>query len=344
MSDVSPLSETLERKGLLPFAAPSYWLNLASEDYRTCRRDENGVPLDPILAQALPSAAELIDAPLESEDPLREKEHSPLPRLVHQYSSRLLIRVTGACPLYCRHCFRRNLLPSEREFISSKEILQAQGYLKEHPELREVLISGGDPLSVPTEILETLFARLREARPGIFLRLCTRAPVSLPERIDEALLSMLRKYKPLRLVIQANHPKELSGLFLEKIEKVLAAGIPVRSQTVLLKGVNDDTNTLETLFSGLCRAGVDPYYLFQGDLARGSSHFRVPLSRGLAMYEELRTRLSGLEMPRYAVDAPDGAGKLYLPESVVSRQEDEQGAYWLLRAPDGSLHRYPEEA
>lgn len=299
--------------------------------------------MDPILAQALPSPAELTDVPLESLDPLNEEAHSPTPRLVHQYSSRLLVRATGTCPLYCRHCFRRNLLPSERGFITSEEILQAQGYLKEHPEIREILVSGGDPLSATTEALEKLFARLREARPGIFLRLCTRAPVSLPERIDDTLISMLKQYKPLRIVIQANHPKELSGLFLEKIDKVISAGIPVRSQTVLLRGVNDGADILEALFSGLSRAGVDPYYLFQGDLARGSSHFRVPLSRGLAIYQELRIRLSGLEMPRFAVDAPDGAGKLYLPESVVSRQKDESGEYWLLRAPDDSLHRYPEE-
>jgi lysine 2,3-aminomutase len=344
MSDISPHSETLERNGLLPYAAPRYWLDLASEDPESCRRDDKGVPLDPILAQALPSAAELAEAPMESDDPLREKEHSPLPRLVHQYSSRLLIRVTGTCPLYCRHCFRRNLLPSERGFISSEEILRAQGYLKEHPELREILISGGDPLSAPTEKLEALFAKLRAARPDILLRLCTRAPVSSPERVDDALLAMLRNYRPLRIVIQANHPRELSQLFLKKIGEIIDAGLPVRSQTVLLRGVNDDPDTLEALFAGLCRAGADPYYLFQGDLAAGTAHFRVPLSRGLAIYQGLRTRLSGLEMPRYAVDAPDGAGKLYLPESVVSRQKDAEGEYWLLRAPDGSLHRYPEEA
>ncbi len=344
MSDDITLSKALEQKGLLPYAAPAYWLNLASEDYRNCRRDEKGVPLDPILAQALPSPAELIDAPMESKDPLYEKEHSPLPRLVHQYSSRLLIRATGTCPLYCRHCFRRNLLPSEKNFITDIEILQAERYLQNHPEVREVLVSGGDPLTASTEVLEKLFARLRRARPGIFLRLCTRAPVSLPERVDEKLLSMLKNYKPMRIVLQANHPKELSSLFLEKIEKILGAGIPVRSQTVLLRGINDDADTLESLFVGLSRAGVDPYYLFQGDLATGTAHFRVPLSRGLAIYQELRTRLSGLEMPRYAVDAPDGAGKLYLPESVVSLQKEGQSGYWLLRAPDGSLHRYPEEA
>lgn len=340
MSDDVALPGALEKKGPLPYAAPPYWLDLASEDYKNCRRDEKGVPLDPILAQALPSPAELIDAPLESEDPLREEEHSPLPRLVHQYASRLLIRVTGTCPLYCRHCFRRNLLPSEQGFISDEEIFLVQQYVQNHPELREVLISGGDPLSASTERLEALFAKLREARSGIFFRLCTRAPVSLPERVDGKLVSMLKKYKPLRMVIQANHPKELSSLFLEKIDMILAAGIPVRSQTVLLRGINDDAGVLEALFVGLSRAGVDPYYLFQGDLAAGTAHFRVPLSRGLTIYGELRKRLSGLEIPRYAVDAPDGAGKIYLPEGLIGLES----GFWRLKAPDGSIHFYPEEA
>jgi lysine 2,3-aminomutase len=150
---------------------------------------------------------------------------------------------------------------------------------------------------------------------------------------------MLSRFKPLRIVIQANHPAELSPLFIEKTAMLVGAGIPVRSQTVLLRGINDSADTLEELFSSLVRAGVDPYYLFQGDLASGTAHFRVPLSRGLHIYEELRSRLSGLELPRYAVDAPDGAGKLYLPECVTGLVD----AFWLLRAPDGSIHSYPEE-
>jgi len=330
----------LEAASALPFAATGYWLGLANEDYRDCHKDDRGVPLDPILAQVLPSPPELSRGSLESPDPLSEKDHSPLPRLVHQYRSRILLRTTGECPVYCRHCFRRSLLPRERGFMDTSEQERAREYLATHPEVREVLVSGGDPLSASTVKLEGLFTRLRAGRPGILLRLCTRAPVTLPDRVDAELIAMLARYKPLRVVIQANHPAELSPLFAERIGALVDAGIPVRSQSVLLRGVNDSADTLEALFSGLVRLGVDPYYLFQGDLAAGTAHFRVPLSRGLAIYEELRGRLSGLEIPRYAVDAPDGAGKVYLPESALG-QED---GFWQLRGPDGSIHLYPEEA
>jgi len=323
----------------LPFAATPYWLGLASEDWRDCRRDSRGTPLDPILAQTLPSKAELESLPLESVDPLSESEHSPFPRLVHQYPSRILLRCTGECPMYCRHCFRRSLLAEERDFLGETAQEGVKAYLSAHPEVREVLVSGGDPLSASTAKLEGLFKKLRTGRPGILIRLCTRAPVTLPDRVDGELVAMLSRFKPLRIVIQANHPAELSPLFIEKIAMLVGAGIPVRSQTVLLRGINDSADTLEELFSGLVRSGVDPYYLFQGDLASGTAHFRVPLSRGLRIYEELRRRLSGLEIPRYAVDAPDGAGKLYLPECVTGLVD----GYWLLRAPDGSIHSYPEE-
>lgn len=324
----------------LPFAATPYWLSLASEDWHSCSKDSRGVPSDPILAQALPSPAEHEGLPGESTDPLSESAHSPLPRLVHQYASRILIRCTGECPLYCRHCFRRSLLAEERGFMNEAAQVAVGAYLSKHPEVREVLVSGGDPLSASTAMLEGLFARLRAARPGILIRLCTRAPVTLPNRVDGALVAMLARFKPLRVVIQANHPLEISPLFIERIALVSGAGIPVRSQTVLLKGINDSADTLEELFVALMRAGVDPYYLFQGDLASGTAHFRVPLSRGLRIYDDLRRRLSGLELPRYAVDAPDGAGKLYLPECVVGLKDGR----WLLRAPDGSIHMYPEEA
>lgn len=333
------LVRRLESSGALPFSATAYWLGLASEDYRVCSRNEGGIPNDPILAQVLPSRAELEPKPLEATDPLHEGDYSPFPRLVHQYPSRVLLRSTGECPVFCRHCFRRSLLAHERGFMDEKSQEATRAYLEAHPEVREVLVSGGDPLTAATAKLEGLFARIRAGRPGILIRLCTRAPVTLPERIDDEFVAMLSRYKPLRVVIQANHPRELSPVFAAKIELLLRAGLPVRSQTVLLRGINDSTDTLEALFAGLVRAGVDPYYLFQGDMAAGTSHFRVPLSRGLRIYDELRQRLSGLEMPRFAVDAPDGGGKVYLPESVAGRED----GFWLLRGPDGRLHRYPEE-
>ena len=329
----------LESTSSLPFAATKYWLGLAGEDYHGCRREGRGIPLDPILAQVLPSNPELDILPLESEDPLGEKSHSPAPRLVHQYRSRILLRASGECPVFCRYCFRRSLLRQERGFISAPEQEEVRRYLLAHPEVREVLVSGGDPLTASTPKLEALFKRLRAGREGILIRLCTRAPVTLPGRVDDELVAMLARFKPMRIVIHINHPAEISPFFAERIEALLRAGIPVRSQTVLLRGINDSADTLEELFASLVKIGVDPYYLFQGDLAAGTAHFRVPLSRGLGIYEELRKRLSGLELPRYAVDAPDGGGKMYLPESVIGLEE----GFWLLKSPDGSLHRYPEE-
>ncbi len=335
----SKLIHELVQKNALPFAATDYWLSLADEDYRTCKRDDRGVPLDPILAQALPSPAELEFSALESIDPLNESTHSPYPRIVHQYPSRILLRTTGECALFCRHCFRRSLLPQERGFISESTENKLIDYLKAHQEVREVLISGGDPLTASDARLAKLFTGIREAGANILIRLCTRMPVSLPSRVSPEFLGMLKGFKPLQVVLHINHPKELSDVFIEKAGLFLEAGLPVHSQTVLLRGINDNPETLVSLFSRLTRVGINPYYLFQGDLAAGTGHFRVPMSRGLALYEKLRKQLSGLELPRFAVDAPDGAGKLYLPESVVGREGD----FWILRAPDGSLHRYPEE-
>lgn len=323
----------------LPFAATNYWLALAGEDYRNCRKNDRGVPVDPILAQALPSAAEFERSEDETQDPLSENLHSPFPRVVHQYPSRILLRATGECPVFCRHCFRRSLLPHERGFMDDATQEYVESYLATHAEVREVLVSGGDPLTASTAKLEALFARIRAGRPDILIRLCTRSPVTLPARIDEELVAMLVRHKPLHVVIHINHPAEISALFREKIRLLVDAGLPVRSQTVLLAGINDTSEALVKLFSTLTHIGVDPYYLFQGDLAAGTAHFRVPLSRGLILYNELRQKLSGLELPHFAVDAPDGGGKMYLPESVIGQAD----GYWLLRGPDGSVHRYPEE-
>lgn len=333
------LLQELESRGALPFAAPAYWLSLASEDYETCRRDASGTPLDPLLAQALPSRAELLRGAREAEDPLGEKGHSVMPRIVHQYPSRVLVRAAGDCPLFCRHCFRRSLLPMEEGFIDDAGIEALGRYLEAHGEVREVLVSGGDPLTASDSRLEALFSRIRKAGAGISIRLCTRAPVSLPDRVDAPLVALLRRFRPLKLVVHVNHPAELAPGFIAAASAVLDAGVPVLSQTVLLRGVNDSAEVLAKLFSELSRIGVLPYYLFQGDLAEGTAHFRVPLSRSLAIYRELRLALSGLELPRLAVDAPDGGGKLYLPESVVGREGD----FWILEGPDGKRHSYPEE-
>jgi lysine 2,3-aminomutase len=323
----------------LPVGIPRHWLSLAEEDYLSCRRNAAGMPLDPILAQALPSPLENCSTMDEARDPLGETRHRVLPRLVHQYPSRLLVRATGECPLFCRYCFRRSLLKGQRSWLDKKIISSIHAYLSSHPEIREVLVSGGDPLTASDDRLEELFDAIRRAGPAIVIRLCTRTPVCLPSRVTPDLVDLLRRSKPLKLILHINHPREISGEFLSSLEAIQTAGLPVRSQSVLLKGINDTAETLEELFSSLSRQGVEPYYLFQGDLAAGTSHFRVPLSKGLELYRQLRQRLSGLELPRYAVDAPEGGGKLYLPESVIGLE----GRMWILEGPDGLRHCYPEE-
>ncbi|HEY9053947.1 MAG TPA: KamA family radical SAM protein [Rectinemataceae bacterium] len=326
-----------------PFAVPGYWLALAGEDWASCSRDERGMPLDPILAQALPSPLEAITAPGELIDPLGESEHSPVPRVVHQYPSRVLVRASGECALYCRYCFRRNLLPRERGFIDAEAMGKLTRYLESHLEVREVLVSGGDPLAASNELVTRLLDSISAARSAtrsISIRICTRMPVALPERMNPELLGILEERRPIRMAIQVNHPAELSADFGRVCERILKGGIPLLSQTVLLRGINDSADILEELFSGLAHLGVHPYYLFQGDLAAGTSHFRVPLSRGLSIYAELRTRMSGAELPRYAVDAPGGGGKLYLPEDIAGQDDGD----WVLKSPGGQLYRYPEES
>lgn len=328
-----------EPEPTLPCAIPEHWLSLALEDYRSCKCDSRGVPLDPILAQAIPSPGESFHAPMETPDPLGERKHSPLPRLVHQYPSRLLIRATGECALFCRHCFRRAIMPEDRGWLDTAALESIPKYLLEHREVREVLVSGGDPLTAQDAQLEDLFMRIRGSGSGIRIRLCTRMPLSLPERMTSSLIDLLGRFKPLHLIVHINHPREVSQQFLEGILRIQNKGIVVRSQSVLLRGINDSLETLEELFVLLAHWNIIPYYLFQGDLATGTSHFRTALSKSLELYRGLRQRLSGLELPRFAVDAPDGGGKLYLPECIRGREGDS----WLLEAPDGSLHRYPEE-
>ncbi len=316
----------LEAGNILPFRVTPYWLSLAGPGAQ-----------DPILAQCLPSPRELEADPDAVPDPLGEGGHRAAPSLVRQYRSRALLRASGECAVSCRHCFRRSLLPDERGYITQQDQAAAAAWLAARPEIREILVSGGDPLVAADERVESLLSALRGARPEALLRICTRCPSTLPMRFTPGLLNILRNFRPLRVVAHFNHPRELSPLAEESLGSLLEAGIPVSVQTVLLAGVNDNPDVLETLFSRLSRLGTEPYYLFQCDLAPGTAHLRCPLGKGLGIYSELRKRLSGLELPRYAVDAPGGGGKVYLPEEIEGRE----GERYVLRTPEGRRARYP---
>jgi len=313
-----------------PFKITQYWLSLL-----------NGRLDDPLRRQVVPTLAEKIIVPGELSDPLGEDSYSPLPRLVHRYTNRALLVVTGKCALYCRHCFRRRLTGDDFGDISEDEAEAASLWLSEHPEVKELLISGGDPLTMGDKKLLKLIDRFRSVRNDVVFRLATRMPIVSPRSISSSLPGRLARYSPLWVVIQTNHPRELTREALKSIRCFQKQGIPVINQSVLLRGVNDSVDVLEDLSNALVRAGVKPYYLFQGDLARGTSHFRVPMKEGLRLTEELRSRVSGLGMPSYAVDLPGGGGKVPLAESCILGQSKEG---WNLKTPDGNKGLYREKA
>ncbi|MDR2398383.1 MAG: KamA family radical SAM protein [Spirochaetaceae bacterium] len=323
--------ETLNASGGLPFMVSAHFAALAKPD-----------KTDPIRQQFMPYPAEGVPDPFALADPLGEAKHQAAPRLVHQYRDRALLLAGGSCAGYCRYCFRRVWMSRPQHFISGEELLPVLVYLKGHPEIREILISGGDPLMAEDGTLATLFQSLRIARPGLLLRICTRLPITQPSRLTLETVRLFRAYRPLRMVIQSNHPRELAAGTQEALRTCVDQGIPVHVQTVLLRGINDDAQVLAALFRECLQLGLSPYYLFQLDLAPGTAHFRVPLKTGLALYEELKRHISGLGLPVYALDLPGGGGKIPLHQGVIAgEQVDSQGLVYLLQGPEGKLWPYP---
>ena len=294
---------------------------------------------DPIFQMAIPQLAELTDRSFLIEDPLAEDHDMPVPGLIHRYRDRALLIATSTCSVYCRHCTRKRVAGFREGVIGPEELDQAVRYLGEHPEIRDVIVSGGDPLTLGTETLERILARLREVESVEVIRIGTRAPVVLPMRITTELVQMLRRYHPLYINTHFNHPAELTAEAAEACRRMADAGIPLGNQTVLLRGVNDSPQVLETLFRGLLRNRVRPYYLFQCDLVRGVEHFRTPISRGIEIMEYLRGRVSGMAIPTFVVDAPNGGGKIpLLPNYLVSMSP----THTVLRNFEGMLVSYPE--
>ncbi len=313
------------------FAVTPYYFSLLSDEFD-----------DPLRAQCIPKQAELQQMPYEEQDPLFEDQFSPLPRMVHRYSDRILVLVTDECALYCRHCFRRYFASRRSGVLTGTQIKDIAGYLREHPEVHEVILSGGDPLVLPdTQISDILTGISSGINRPLVIRMATRIPVVLPRRITAELISILTTPQTLFVITQFNHPREITAESSRAVKDLVSAGIPVMNQTVLLKGVNDNTDVLAQLFQGLLDIRVKPYYLFQGDLAAGTSHFRVPLSRGFDIMRELRRTISGLAMPVYAVDLPGGGGKIPLNENYLSHHAD---GWFTFIGPDGRQYRYPDES
>lgn len=272
------------------------------------RADRN----DPIARQFVPDARELETAPEERADPIGDKAHEPVPGIVHRYKDRVLLKLVHVCPVYCRFCFRREMVgPGGEPALSDEALARALDYVRAHAEIWEVILTGGDPLIVPERVARRVTGALSAIGHVKILRWHTRVPVADPERVTPALArAIAATEKTVYVAIHVNHERELTSDARAAIARLRDAGIPLLSQTVLLKGVNDDAAALDRLFRALAETGVKPYYLHQADLAPGTGHFRVPLDRAQAIYGELRARLSGLALPQFVIDIPGGPGKV----------------------------------
>ena len=296
-----------EREGL-PLRVTPYYLSLVDRHDPHC----------PIRKQCVPDAREAETVPGDLADPLGEVAHEVAPHLVQRYPDRVLLLATDRCALYCRFCTRSRMVGGEDGAVSIDALGPAIAWLREHPEVRDVILSGGDPVAMSAERLVRVVSAVRSVPSVDTIRLATRVPVTLPMRITKELVRALRPYHPLWVMTHFNHPRELTRESVAACERLANAGFPVMNQTVLLAGVNDDAEVLEQLFRGLVRARVRPYYLLQADPVRGTGHLRTPLARGIALMERLQGRLSGIALPKLICDTPGGRGKVPLgPEYRV---------------------------
>jgi len=279
-------------------------------------------PGDPIWLQCVPDETELndIDAP---EDPLGEDSMSPVPNITHRYPDRVLFLTTSQCGMYCRFCTRKRKVGDSSK-ISMRGLEAAFKYIEEHKEIRDVILSGGDPLMLTDAMLEKILQRLRQIPHVEIIRLGTRMPVVLPHRITPKLVRMLKKYHPIYVNTHFNHPWEITPESKRACELLADAGIPIGNQTVLMKGVNDDPEVIKELFRKLLLMRVRPYYLYQADLTKGANHFRTPIKVGLEIMDKLRGHTSGLAVPYYVIDAPGGGGKIPLLPQYILYQDDEK--------------------
>jgi lysine 2,3-aminomutase len=315
-----------------PFAITPYYLSLIDKTN----------PDDPIKKQCMPSPEEEKLYFGIEDDPLGEEKDSVIPGLVHRYPDRVLINITNMCPVYCRHCTRK------REWLRGKwvrrpsELENIYSYITRHKEVRDVIISGGDPLVLSTGKIEKILKRIREIPHVEIIRIGTRCPVVLPQRIDDELVSALKKLRPIWVNTHFNHPNEITEESSRACDRILCAGIPVNNQTVLLRGINDNVETMTRLCQGLLKIGVRPYYLFQCDPVSGTAHLRTSVEKGLEIISGMRGFTSGLSVPTFVVDGLEGQGKVPLyPNCIVSREK----GYIVLKGYKGETFKYynPED-
>ena len=317
-------------KGRLSMAITPYWSTLMDPEDPNC----------PIRRQAVPVSSEFIVSPHEMTDPCAEDRDSPAPHLVHRYPDRVLLLATDHCAMYCRHCTRRRLVGEHEEDNNGATRFDAAiEYIKNNKKVRDILISGGDPLTMEDDVLENLIQRIRSISHVEFLRIGTRVPVTLPQRITEQLVNMLKKYSPIWMSIHFNHPKEITKRCKNACDMLAEAGIPLGSQTVLLKGINDRPFIMKKLVHELLQIRVRPYYIYQCDPVRGTQHFRTPVATGINIIEKLRGHTSGYAVPTYVIDGPGGGGKIPIGPNYILSQA--KGKY-VLRNYKGKIYTYLE--
>ena len=298
-------------------------------------------PHCPIRRQVVPCLEETRVAPGELADPCGEDAHMPVPGLVHRYPDRVLFLVTDRCASYCRYCTRSRVVSGAGEQELHIDFEQAFRYLETHTEVRDVLLSGGDPLLLSDDRLDALLRRLRAIEHIEFLRIGSRVPIFLPQRITPELCRMLQRHHPLWMSVHVNHPRELTVETKEALERLADHGVPLGNQSVLLAGVNDDVETMKALVQKLLICRVRPYYLYQLDLILGSSHLQVPMDKGLEIIQALRGHTTGYAVPQYVIDAPGGGGKVPInPDYQLYRDAEKL----VLRNYEGQVFEYPDKS
>jgi lysine 2,3-aminomutase len=321
------LEETL---GKFPLSVTPYYLSLIdTEDYNN----------DPIFRQSIPDPREIQLGNCDMSDPLAEDKDSPIKGITHRYPDRLLFLVSNTCSMYCRHCTRKRKVGDKESILTKKEVEKGIEYIKKTPSIRDVLLSGGDPLMLSDDYLDFILTELRKIPHVEVIRIGTRMPVVLPYRITDELVEILKKHHPIWINTHFNHPREITDSSKEAVRKLADAGIPLGNQSVLLAGVNDCPRIMKTLVQKLVHNRVRPYYLYQCDLSEGLSHFRTPVGKGIEIIENLIGHTSGFAVPRYVIDAPGGGGKIpVMPNYVISRGTNKV----VLRNYEGVITVYKE--
>ncbi|MDY0326172.1 MAG: lysine 2,3-aminomutase [Candidatus Cloacimonadaceae bacterium] len=340
---VTEASELRKYIKLLPdeealFANKDFSFRMAITPYYLSLIDHSN-PNDPVRMQAIPRVQESVIDNIDMADPLSEDADSPVPGMTHRYPDRVLLLLTDQCSMYCRHCTRRRKAGEHDAPMPRENVDRAIEYIRDHKEIRDVILSGGDPLTLGDERLDEILGRLSAIEHVEIIRLGTRTPVVLPMRFTPKLMQVLKKYPTVWLNTHFNHPQEFSELSIKALAMIAETGLPMGNQSVLLKGINDHVDVMKALVHKLVRNRVRPYYIYQCDLTEGIAHFRTPVSRGIEIIESLRGHTSGLCVPTFVVDAPGGGGKIpVMPNYIISQMPGRV----ILRNYEGVITSYTE--